>query len=72
MQLFGSVIMVKKALWERPLRSIFGFLQEALVMESFSKRYGFLQSLDPRAKLISFLMIIFASSLLADQLICTP
>ena len=42
------------------------FLEEAFISESFSKRRGLLQSLDPRAKLVSILAVIFATSLIGD------
>jgi cobalt/nickel transport system permease protein len=56
----------KKGFVGKTIDGIFGFLEEALVSESFSRRDGFLQSLDPRAKLISILTLIFATSLIGD------
>ncbi|WP_292390008.1 cobalt ECF transporter T component CbiQ [Methanosarcina sp. UBA5] len=41
-------------------------MEEAFVSDNFSKCDGFLQSLDPRAKLVSFLTLIFATSLIRD------
>ena len=35
------------------IEGIFNFLQEAFVTETYAKRPGLLQSLDPRTKLIS-------------------
>jgi cobalt/nickel transport system permease protein len=56
----------KKGFIGKTIDGIFGFLEEAFVSDSFSKRDGFLQSLDPRAKLISILTVIFATSLIGD------
>jgi cobalt/nickel transport system permease protein len=56
----------KKGFVAKTIDGILGFLQEALVAESFTRRNGLLQSLDPRAKLISMLAVIFATSLMVD------
>jgi len=56
----------KKGFVGKTIDGIFGFLEESFISESFSKRRGLLQSLDPRAKLISILAIIFATSLISD------
>jgi cobalt/nickel transport system permease protein len=56
----------KKGFVGKTIDGIFGFLEEAFVSESNSRRHGFLQSLDPRAKLISILAIIFATSLIGN------
>ena len=56
----------KKGFVGKTIDGIFGFLEEAFISESFSKRRGLLQSLDPRAKLISILTVIFATSLIGD------
>jgi len=56
----------KKGFVGKTIDGILGFLEEAFLSESFSKRRGLLQSLDPRAKLISILAVIFASSLIGD------
>ena len=56
----------KKGFVGKTIDGIFGFLEEAFISESFSKRRGLLQSLDPRAKLISILAVIFATSLISD------
>ncbi len=56
----------KKGFVGKTIDGIFGFLEEAFISESFSRRNGLLQSLDPRAKLISILAIIFATSLIGD------
>jgi cobalt/nickel transport system permease protein len=56
----------KKGFIGKTIDGIFGFLEEAFISESFSRRSGLLQSLDPRAKLISILAIVFATSLIGD------
>jgi len=56
----------KKGFVGKTIDGIFGFLEEAFISESFSKRPGLLQSLDPRAKLVSILAVIFATSLISD------
>jgi cobalt/nickel transport system permease protein len=56
----------KKGFVGKTIDGIFGFLEEAFVSESNSRRRGLLQSLDPRAKLISILAVIFATSLIGD------
>jgi cobalt/nickel transport system permease protein len=56
----------KKGFVGKTIDGIFGFLEEAFISESFSRRDGLLQSLDPRAKLVSILAVIFATSLIGD------
>jgi cobalt/nickel transport system permease protein len=56
----------KKGFIGKTIDGIFGFLEEAFISKSFSRRSGLLQSLDPRAKLISILAIVFATSLIGD------
>jgi cobalt/nickel transport system permease protein len=62
----SAVYQGKKGFVGKTIGGIFGFLEEAFVSESFSKRSGLLQSLDPRAKLVSILAIVFATSLVGD------
>ena len=62
----SAVYHGKKGFVGKTIDGIFGFLQEAFISESFSRRNGLLQSLDPRAKLISILAIVFAISLIGD------
>ncbi|VVB71372.1 Energy-coupling factor transporter transmembrane protein EcfT [uncultured archaeon] len=50
----------------KTVEGIIAFLQEAFIAESSSHRDGLLQSLDPRAKLVSILAVIFATSLIGD------
>jgi cobalt/nickel transport system permease protein len=56
----------KKGFVGKTIDGIFGFLEEAFVSESNSRRRGLLQSLDPRAKLVSILAVIFATSLIGN------
>lgn len=56
----------KKGFVGKTIDGIFVFLEEAFISESFSRKSGLLQSLDPRAKLISILAIVFATSLIGD------
>ncbi len=50
----------------KTIDGIFDFIQEAFISETYAKRNGLLQSLDPRAKLISILAVIFATSTIGD------
>jgi cobalt/nickel transport system permease protein len=56
----------KKGFVGKTIDGIFGFLEEAFISESNSRRRGLLQNLDPRAKLISILAVIFATSLIGN------
>ncbi len=56
----------KKGFVGKTIDGIFGFMEEAFVSEASSRLPGVLQSLDPRAKLISILAIVFATSLIGD------
>ena len=62
----SAVYHGKKGFIGKTIDGIFSFLQEAFISESFSKRRGLLQSLDPRAKLVSILAVIFATSLIGN------
>lgn len=62
----SAVYHGKKGFVGKTIDGIFAFLEEAFISESFSKKSGLLQSLDPRAKLISILAIVFATSLIGD------
>jgi cobalt/nickel transport system permease protein len=62
----AAVYHGKKSFIGKTIEGIFDFLQEAFVTETYTKRDGLLQSLDPRAKLVSILAVIFATSLIAD------
>jgi len=63
---FKATAKGKKGFIGKTIEGILGFLQEAFISESFSGRPGLLQSLDPRAKMISILAVIFATSLVSD------
>jgi cobalt/nickel transport system permease protein len=56
----------KKSFVGKTIDGILTFLEEAFISESFSRRKGFLQSLDPRAKLISILVLVFTTTLIRD------
>jgi len=56
----------KKGFVGKTIDGIYNFLQDAFVSETYAKRDGLLQSLDPRTKLISILALIFATSLIHD------
>jgi cobalt/nickel transport system permease protein len=56
----------KKSFVGKTIDGILTFLEEAFISESFSRRKGFLQSLDPRAKLISILVLVFTTTLIGD------
>lgn len=56
----------KKSFVEKSIAGILNFFQESMISEGFAKRSGFLQSIDPRVKLVSFLVVIFAVSLTRD------
>lgn len=56
----------RKSFIQKTLDGIFGFFQESFVAESYSKQRGLLQSLDPRVKLISILVLVFSLSLTRD------
>ncbi len=56
----------KKSFVGKTINGILGFMEEAFVSESFSKRNGLLQSLDPRAKLVSILVLVFTTTLIGD------
>jgi len=62
----SAVYHGKKGFVGKTIDGIFGFLEEAFVSESYSKRSGLLQGLDPRAKLVSILAVVFATSLIGD------
>lgn len=56
----------KKGFIGNTIGGILGFFEEAFISEGFSRRKGFLQSLDPRVKLLSIITAIFATSLIKD------
>ena len=56
----------KKGFIGHTIGGILGFFEEAFISEGFSRRKGFLQSLDPRVKLLSIMTAIFATSLIKD------
>ncbi len=62
----GKKKRAKKSFVKKTIDGVFSFFQEALVTETFTKRDGLLQSLDPRVKLISILAVVFAVSVTKD------
>jgi len=62
----GKKKKAKASFVKKTIDGVFSFFQEALVTETFTKRDGLLQSLDPRVKLISILTIVFAVSVTKD------
>jgi cobalt/nickel transport system permease protein len=56
----------KKSFVEKTISGILNFFQESVVSEGYTKRHGFLQSIDPRVKLVTSLILIFAVSLTRD------
>jgi cobalt/nickel transport system permease protein len=53
----------KKSFVEKSISGILNFFQESMTSEDYAKRGGLLQSIDPRVKLVSLLLVIFAVSL---------
>ncbi|HMK46117.1 MAG TPA: cobalt ECF transporter T component CbiQ [Methanocella sp.] len=56
----------KKDFIRKTLDGVFGFFRETMISESYTKRNGLLQSLDPRVKLISIMALVLATSLTRD------
>lgn len=56
----------KKSFIGRTIEEIFEFIETAFFTESYSRRRGLLQSLDPRVKLISIMAVIFATVLVSN------
>lgn len=61
----------KKSFIGRTIEEIFKFIEAAFIAESYSRRKGLLQSLDPRVKLISIMTIIFATVLVTNLKVLT-
>ncbi|MFB3763866.1 MAG: cobalt ECF transporter T component CbiQ [Methanotrichaceae archaeon] len=56
----------KKSFIGRTIDETLEFIESAFVTESFSRRKGLLQSLDPRTKLISIMAVIFATVMVGN------
>jgi len=56
----------KKGFVQKTISDIFTFFEECLVNDSIAKRKGLLQSLDPRVKLVSVVVLIFAVAMTRD------
>jgi cobalt/nickel transport system permease protein len=57
----------RKSFIQKTLDGILAFFQESFTAESYSKRSGLLQGLDPRVKLVSILAVVFSLSLTRDM-----
>ncbi len=60
---FSPPQQAKKNFVRKTVDGIISFFQEAMITEEIASRRGLLQSLDPRAKLISILLLILAISM---------
>src|SRR5208283_929021 len=56
----------KKGFVQKAISDIFTFFEECLVNDSIARRKGLLQSLDPRVKLVSMVVLIFAVAMTHD------
>jgi cobalt/nickel transport system permease protein len=56
----------KRSFVQKTISDIFTFFEECLVNDNIAKRDGLLQSLDPRVKLISMVVLIFAVAMTCD------
>ena len=56
----------KKGFVQKAISDIFTFFEECLVNDSIAKRKGLLQSLYPRVKLVSMVVLIFAVAMTHD------
>jgi len=56
----------KKGFVQKAISDIFTFFEECLVNDSIAQRKGLLQSLDPRIKLVSMVVLIFAVAMTRD------
>ena len=56
----------KKGFVQKAISDIFTFFEECLVNDSIAQRKGLLQSLDPRVKLVSMVILIFAVAMTRD------
>ncbi|HTY91500.1 MAG TPA: cobalt ECF transporter T component CbiQ [Methanocella sp.] len=61
-----SVSAKKKNYIQKTLSGIMKFIEETIVSESYTRKNGLLQSLDPRVKLISIIALIVAVSITGD------
>jgi len=59
-------ICKKKGFVQKAISDIFTFFEECLVNDSIAQRKGLLQSLDPRVKLVSMVILIFAVAITRD------
>lgn len=57
----------RKSFIQKTLDGIIAFFQESFTAESYSRKSGLLQGLDPRVKLVSILAVVFSLSLTRDM-----
>lgn len=62
----GTVSSRRKDFVRKSIDGVLSFFRDSLESESFVKRPGLLQSLDPRAKLLSILALVIAVSITGD------
>ena len=62
----AASVSKKQSFVHKTISGVLDFFQESLTSEEFAKRDGLLQSLDPRVKLISAIVLIVAVSLTRD------
>jgi len=63
---FSAGLHGKKGFIGKTIEGTLSFLEETFLSESYSKRSGLMQSLDPRVKLLSILAVVFAASMISD------
>jgi len=56
----------KKGFVQKAISDIFAFFEECLINDNIAQRKGLLQSLDPRVKLVSIVVLIFAIAMTHD------
>lgn len=59
-------ITKKKGFVQKAISDLFTFFEECLVNDSIAQKKGLLQSLDPRVKLVSIIVLIFAVAMTRD------
>jgi cobalt/nickel transport system permease protein len=56
----------KKGFVQKAISDLFTFLEECMVNDAIAQRKGLLQSLDPRVKVVSMILLIFAVAMTHD------
>jgi cobalt/nickel transport system permease protein len=62
----------KKGFVQKAISNLFTFFEECLINDSIAKRKGLLQSLDPRVKLVSMVVLVFAVAMTHDIRLLIP